>query len=127
MEFAVHSPFLATSLLLKLLKQHLISVQNSFILDPFCSSTVVILVLFLQIVWIKFVTRQISFFPFSASHVSLSFPSVPKTFILFVTVATLSFLSPVHCRSREVEGSFMHKVNYDWNLHSSGLLHSVDW
>jgi len=58
---------------------------------------------------------------------SLNIPLVLKTFILFVTVALLSFLSPVNCRSRKVEGSFMHKVNYDWDLHSFGLLCSVDW
>jgi len=47
-----------------------------------------------------------------------------KTLILFVTVALLSFLSPVNCRSRKLEGNFTHKVNCDWDL---GLLGIVDW
>jgi hypothetical protein len=36
-------------------------------------------------------------------------------------------LFPVNCRSREVEGNFMHRVNCCWDLRSSGMLCSVDW
>ena len=72
-------------------------------------------------------TCQFFFSLFSNSHISSNFPSVVKTFILFITVALLSFLSAVNCRSRNVEDKFMHKVNYGWDLHSSGLLCSVDW
>ena len=34
---------------------------------------------------------------------------------------------PVYYRSRKVEGSFTHKVNYRWDLCLSGMLHSIDW
>jgi hypothetical protein len=46
----------------------------------------------------------------------------------FVTIAMLSlYPSLVYCRSRKVDSNFMHKVNYHWDLHSSGVLCSIDW
>jgi hypothetical protein len=42
--------------------------------------------------------------------------------ILFVNVAMSSrYQSPVNCRSRKVEGNFMHKVNYRYHCHLPDL------
>lgn len=86
--------------------------QNHFLLEPFHSNALVILVLFLQIFWIIEFIRPNSqhtlnfFFPFFISHITLNFPSVFKTF-LFVTVTMLSvYQSSVNCWSRKVDGNF---------------------
>jgi hypothetical protein len=53
--------------------------RNRFILDPFCSTALIILVLFFQILWMVKLTRSNSwhasafFFPFPISRISLAF------------------------------------------------------
>jgi len=83
-----------------------------FILDPFCSNTLISLALVLHIIWIMEFTTQNSrhqsafLFQFSICRITSTFPLMLKTFHLFVTAAMLShYQSPVHCRSRNVEGS----------------------
>jgi len=45
-----------------------------------------------------------------------------KTFLSFVSVAILlHYQSPVTCRSIKVEGNLVHKVNYHYYCHFSGL------
>jgi len=45
-----------------------------------------------------------------------------KTFLLFMNVAMLSgYQYPVNCRSRNIEGNFMQKVNYCYYHHFPGL------
>jgi hypothetical protein len=95
--------------------------QNHFILDVLCSNALIILILFLQIFWIVEFTRPNSrhtsafLFSFAICHITnFSF----KTFLLFVTVAMSSrYQSPVNCRSRNVDSSFAHKVNYLYYCH----------
>jgi len=49
-------------------------------------------------------------------------------FLFFITVAILLlYQSPIYCRSRKVDGSFTHGVNYHWDLCLSGMLCSIDW
>jgi hypothetical protein len=124
--------------LLKLLKHHLditlFRLSKLFILDPFLSNTLIILVLFFQIIWIVEFTRpnprHKSAFFFSifccSYHFKFSFDihNVP----FFITVAILLLYQfPISCRSRKVEGSFTHGVNYHWDLCLSGMLCSIDW
>jgi hypothetical protein len=53
------------------------------------------------------------FFLFYICCVALTFPSMLKTFLLFLTIAMLSlYQSPVICRSRDVEGNLMYTVIY---------------
>jgi hypothetical protein len=96
------------------------SFQNNFILDPFHSNTLIIMALFPQIIWIIEFTRPNSwhklafFLPFSICHITLIFPSMLKTFLLFVNVSMLShYQSPVKC----IYGNFTHKVNYGYYRH----------
>jgi len=57
-------------------------------------------------------------FSFFSFVISLNFSFEFKTFLLFMTVAMLShYQSPVNCRSRNVEGRFMHKVNCHYYFH----------
>jgi hypothetical protein len=66
--------------------------------------------------------------PFSVTHITWNFPSTLKTFLLFVTVAMLSlYQSAVNCSSRNLQGNFKYKMNWHWDLCSSGMLCSVDW
>jgi len=102
--------------------------RNIVGLDPFCSNALIILVLFFQIIWIvEFTTpnsRYMSafFLSFSVCHITLTFPSTLKSFLVFVTVAMLSlYQSPVNCRNRNAEGNFTQKVNYRYGCHFSGL------
>jgi hypothetical protein len=97
--------------------------QNRFILDRICSNTLIISVLFFQIVWIVEFKRPNSrrtsdlYFPFSIC----CSPSTLRTF-LFVTVAMLSlFQSPVNCRIGNAEGNVTHKVKYRYYCHFPGL------
>jgi hypothetical protein len=68
----------------------------SFILDPFCSNTLIILVLVLHIIWITEFTTQNSryqsafHFPFSICPITSTFSLTLKTFHLCVTAAMLS-------------------------------------
>jgi hypothetical protein len=49
-------------------------------------------------------------------------------FLFSTTLAILLlYQSPISCRSRKVEGSFTHEVNYHWDLCLSGMLCSIDW
>ena len=97
---------------------------NRFILDPFCSNTLIIVVLFFQIVWIddtKFLHASAVFSIFCLLYY-YNFSSTLRTFPVFVTVATLPlYHSPVNCRSRNVEGNFKYKTNYRYNCHFPGL------
>ena len=71
--------------------------SSHFILDLFCSDTLIILFLFFQIHLIVEFTRPNSphtsafFFPFSISRSNLTFSSMLKTFFLFCL-----WLSPLH-------------------------------
>ena len=102
--------------------------RNLFILYPLRSNALIILILFLQIIWIVEFTRPnfrhtSSFFlPFSFCRITLTFPSTPKGFLLFVTVAMLSlYQSPVNCKSIIVERNFTHKINYRYYFHFQSL------
>ena len=45
-----------------------------------------------------------------------------KNFLLFVTIAMLPrYHSPVYYRSGNIEGNFMHEVNYHYYFHFPGL------
>jgi len=132
---------IVTSLLLIPLKQSFMNVtsfglRNGFILDPFCSNALIILVLFFQIfgsynLWDQIPdTRQFlsppppppPHPPFIMCHITLVCPSTLKTFLLFVTVAMLSrYQSAVNCSSRSAEEIFKHKVNYSYCFHFPGL------
>jgi hypothetical protein len=113
-----------TSVLLTPLKERLIDItssgfQNRFSLYLFRSNPLIILVLLLQIIWIiEFMrpnSQHASGFCFSTFYFlyHFNFPLMLKTFLLFVTVTMVSLQQPpVYCRSRKVEGNFMHTVNY---------------
>lgn len=80
------------------------SFQNNFILDPLHSNALIIMALFSQIIWIIEFMRPNSrhksafFLLFSICHITLIFPSMLKTFLLFVNVDMLShYQSPVKC------------------------------
>ena len=111
--------------------------QNHFSLNLFCSNTLIILVLFLQIIWIIEFTRPNSqhtqaflFSPFFYLSYHFNFPLNSQNLFLFVTGHRSSSIdcshlsrqqSPVNCRNRNVEGNFTHKVNkvvifQAWNL-----------
>jgi hypothetical protein len=69
----------------------------------------------------KFRHTSSFFVPFSVCRITVTFPSTPKAFLLFVTVAMLShFLSPVNRRSIKAEGNFTHKMNRESTFHASG-------
>jgi hypothetical protein len=79
-----------------------------FILSQFCSNSLIILVVFLQIFWITEFTRQNSqdmsafFFPFPISHITLNFFFDVQNLPLFATVTMLSLYQfPVNNRSRK--------------------------
>jgi hypothetical protein len=61
---------------------------NRFILDPFCSNSLIIVVLLFQIVWINETHVRRPFSIFSWLYY-FSFSSMHRTFLVFVTVATL--------------------------------------
>ena len=90
--------YTVTSLLLKQLKQHFrlhSGFRNHIIFNLSCSNAVIILVLFFHIVFV----------------ISLTFPLMLKTFLLFIVVAILpSNQSPVNCRSRNVEGNTQNEL-----------------
>ena len=69
----------------------------------------------------KFLTHVSFLFTFSI-HLFTLFPLTLKTFILHMTVAMLShYQCSVNWKSRNVEGNFMHKVNYFYSCHLPGL------
>jgi hypothetical protein len=79
--------------------------RNRIILDPVCSNTLKILVLFFQIIWFVEFTRP-NFRHTSAFFLIFYFPNQFNFFfdaqILLVNVAMLSlYHSPVNCRSTE--------------------------
>jgi hypothetical protein len=84
-------------------------------------------VLFLKMIWITEFSRQnfwhaSDIFTFSICHIALTFPLMLQTFLLFMNVAMLScYQSPIHCRSRNIEGNFTHKVNYHYYCCFPGL------
>ena len=70
----------------------------------------------------KFPTLISFCFSISICCITLTFPFMLKTFLLFMTVAMLScYQYPVNCRSRNIEGNFMQKVNYCYYCHFPGL------
>jgi len=89
---------------------------NCFTLDLFCSNTPTVLALFLKVngsknLWDQIPTCQLSLFH-SLFVASLTFPSIVKTFLLFITIAMLShYQSPVNSSSGKVLGNFTHKVS----------------
>jgi hypothetical protein len=105
--------------------------RKRFILDPFCSNALIIMVLLFQIVWIvEFTIRSSLHASFSSSS---SRPLPPRFYFfnhfnfffeaqnLLVNVSMLLLCqSPVNCRSRKVEGNFMHIV-YRYCCHFTGL------
>jgi hypothetical protein len=107
--------------------------QNRFILDPFHSNTLIIFVLFFQIVWTriyetKFPTQVSFLFSVFICRITLTFPSMLKTFLLFVTVTMLAcYQSPVNWMSRNVEGNFTHKVNYCYYCHFRPGIYVATW
>ena len=108
--------------------------RNRFTVDPFCSKRTNNFGSVLQIFWIVEFMRpnsrhkSASFFPFSISHVTLTFPLTFKTFLLCVTEPGYRSTSlPIYCSGRKVEGNFTHKVNYRWDIRSFGMLRSLDW
>jgi hypothetical protein len=93
---------------------------SGFDLNSFCSNTLIILVMFLQIVWNVELMRPnsrhtlASFFSicYSSYHVNFSFDA-HRTFLLLVMIVMLPrYHPPVSCRSRNVQVNFGHKVNY---------------
>jgi hypothetical protein len=93
--------------------------SSHFILDLFCSDTPIILFPFFQIYLTVEFTRPNSpntsafFFPFPISRSYLTFPSILKTSLLFVTITITSlYQSPVNCRCRKVEGNIQHSHCY---------------
>lgn len=60
------------------------------------------------------------FFQFSICHITLPFPSMFRTFLLFVTIA-------VNCRSRNIESNLMHKVNYCYYHHFRPGIYAATW
>jgi len=101
---------------------------NCFILGLFCTNTLIILVLFFQIIWIIEFMRQNSwhisaiFFYIFYFYNHFNFFSALKNWLLFMTVAMSSHnQSAVNCSSSKIEGNFMHIVNYCYNCHFPGL------
>jgi hypothetical protein len=100
--------------------------RNSFVLDQFSSNTLIISVLFSQIVWVVEFTRPISrhrsgfiFSVFYLSyHFKFSFDSQNLSSIL--DGSHVITLSPVNCRSRNVEGNITYKVNYRYYCNFPG-------
>ena len=90
---------------------------NCFMLDLFSWNTPTISTLFFQIVLNEEFIRPNShtsafLFQYSICCITLTFPSMLKTFLLFITRAMLShYHSPVKCSSGKVQGNFAHKVN----------------
>jgi hypothetical protein len=134
-------PFTGTLSLLSCLNHFLIDVTSFRLSNSLYSLSVPFnrttnLVLHVQIVWIVEFTGPISrltsaffFYLFYISHISLTFYSALKTFLLFVTLVILSLCkSSVNRRSRKVEGNFTHKVNYRWDpsLFWNVMQHSLD-
>lgn len=102
--------------------------RNCFMLDPFCSNSLIIFLLFYQTIWIAEFTMpnswhtSASIFPFSICHTTLTFPFKLTTFHLFVMVAISScYKSPIDCTRRNIEDSFTPKVNYHYCCHVPGL------
>jgi len=66
-------------------------------------------------------------------RITVTSPATLKTFLLFMTEAMLShYQSAINCSGRNIEGNFMHKVNYSYHHHFPGLefmllLESVRW
>jgi len=107
--------------------------RNRCIFVPLRSNALLILVQFLQIVWIvelpwtNFRHTSASFFSIFCFSCHPNFPSKVKIFLLSVTIATLLiYQSPVNCTRRKLVGNFMLKADYRWNLLSSVMLRSVD-
>jgi hypothetical protein len=101
--------------------------QNCFTLNPFCSNTLIIFLIFFQTIWLLEFTipnswhTSASFFPFSICHITLTYPFKLTTFLLFVMVAISScYQFPFDCR-RNIEDSVTHKVNYHYRCHVPGL------
>ena len=102
--------------------------ENRFILGPLCSNVPIISVLLFQIVGIVEFKRPNCrrtshlYLPFSIFRVALTSLSTPRTFLLFVTVAMLSFYrSPVNSTIRNADGNFTHKENCRYYCHFPGL------
>jgi hypothetical protein len=89
--------------------------QNRFMLQLFRSNALIILVLFLQIIWTVEFTRtnfRHGSFLFSVACPVTNFYSTLKTFLSFVTVATLSrYQSPANCKERR--GQFYAPASVD--------------
>jgi len=90
--------------------------RKPFNLCRFCSKAAIILVLFLH-VFVSYNlpekirdTREDPIFPFPLCRITLTFPSILKTFLLFVTVAVLLlYQSAVNYNGRDAERNFSTK------------------
>ena len=92
--------------------------RNLYVLDPFPSKALAILVMFFKIIWIFGFTRPSSRNTPALLYVILyfshhfTFPLTLKTFLLCVTVAVFSrYPSPLSCRCRKVGGNCRNKMN----------------
>lgn len=94
--------------------------RSLFFLDLFSSNALIILVPFFQIFWIIKFTRpnfrhRSPFFFHFLYLVTLTFPSRPRTLLLFVTVAISSLYQfPDNCRKWKVEGNFTRNAGYNY-------------
>jgi hypothetical protein len=125
--------YIANSVLLKSLKQRLIDITSFEISKSLYSRSVLnkrtnnfrsvfANRLDRRIYKTKFPTHVSFFFQLSICRITVTFPSMLKTFLLFVTVPILSYnQSPINCSTRNPEGNCKHTVNYCYYCHFPGL------
>ena len=100
--------------------------RNSFILHPFWSYSLMILILFFQMFQIEELTsysrnKPALYSPFSSFHIT-NFSCDALNLLLFLTVSTFPRCHfAVKCSSWTVEGNFTHEVNCLYSCHFRGL------